>query len=454
MSTVTVGAIADPQAQRDRWVRAAWVAALGAVIAGPALLWLAVAPVAPMWDRLSVVTGLFALTALVCATIVPSRIRSLNRAFGIESVLEVHRFLGVSTAVLTLAHLACVVARDPSNIALLNVAAAPGRAVAAVVASVSMIVLIGAAAMRRRLRLPYDVWRFTHVALSALAVVAAVLHVWWLDHAVRNAAMFSALVLLAVAVGGVVAYRWVWRSLLDPTTEFLVQEVRFESPTVSTLVLAPRDRETGTGNWVFAPGQFAWLRVQRSVAAEEHPFTIASSAHLGCTEFTVRHTGDFTRTLRSLPPGSPVWVDGPHGAFTSDIGVCGGIVMIAGGVGITPMMSMLRTAADRGDRRPYRMIAVAASPEDLLFREELGFLRGTLDLEVTEVLRQPRDGWDGHTGDLGVGLLAMVLRTVARPDDLDYFVCGPPGLVTDAMDVLDALDVAPARVHTELFDFV
>jgi 3-phenylpropionate/trans-cinnamate dioxygenase ferredoxin reductase subunit len=100
------------------------------------------------------------------------------------------------------------------------------------------------------------------------------------------------------------------------------------------------------------------------------------------------------------------------------------------------------------------LIVVAGSPEDLLFREELGFLRATLDLEVTEVMRRPRDGWSGHTGELNVGLFAMVLRTVARPDDLDYFVCGPPGLVTGAMDVLDGLDVVPSRVHTELFDFV
>ncbi|MDN5860295.1 MAG: ferric reductase-like transmembrane domain-containing protein [Pseudonocardia sp.] len=461
MSTESIGALADPHDERERWVRGAWVAALGVVIVGPALLWLAVesqwrgaaSPVS-VWDRLSVITGLFALSALVCATVVPSRIRSLNRAFGIESVIEVHRFLGITAVALTLVHLAAVVALDPANILLLNVATAPGRAVAAVLATVSLVLLVGAAALRKRLRLPYDVWRFTHVGLAALTFVAAVLHVWWLNNTIRHAAMLATLVLLVVAVGGVAAYRWVWRGLLDPTTEFLVREVRFESPTVSTLVLAPRDQEMGTGNWEFAPGQFAWLRLRRSVAAEEHPFTIASSAHLGCTEFTVRHAGDFTRTLRTLPPGSPVWVDGPHGAFTSDIGECGGFVLIAGGVGITPMMSMLRTAADRRDRRPYRMIVVAGAPEDLLFREELGFLRSTLDLEVTEVLRRPRDGWDGHTGGIGVELLAMVLRTVARPDDVDFFVCGPPGIVTDAMNVLDTFDVAPARVHTEFFDFV
>jgi 3-phenylpropionate/trans-cinnamate dioxygenase ferredoxin reductase subunit len=428
---------------------------LGVAIAGPALLWLAAAPVLPLWERLSILSGLFALSALVCAAVLPSRIRALNRAFGIESVMEVHRFLGVVTAVLVLAHLACVVAADPANVALLDLLAAPARAVAASGATAALVVMVGAAALRQRLRLDYEWWRWMHVLLGATVLVLSAMHIWLLDNLVRDGVMRLVFGLLLATVVWVAGYRWIWRTLLDPATEFVVTQVRAESPSVSTLVLEPRGgRHAFTHSWAFAPGQFAWLRLQRTITAEEHPFTIASSAHLHTTEFTIRHNGDFTRALRSLPPGSPVWVDGPHGAFTNDIGECGGFVLIAGGVGITPMMSMLRTAADRGDKRPYRMITVAGTPEDLLFREELGFLRATLDLEVTEVLRRPRDGWDGHTGDLGVSLLAMVMRTVDDPADLDYFICGPPGLVTDALNVLDAIDVAPARVHTELFDFV
>jgi ferredoxin-NADP reductase len=97
---------------------------------------------------------------------------------------------------------------------------------------------------------------------------------------------------------------------------------------------------------------------------------------------------------------------------------------------------------------------VASSPEDLLFRDELAELRFHLDLVVTEVLRRPHDGWDGYTGDIGAGLLSMVLPEGQHPDDLDFFICGPPALVTDALSALDTLGVAPARVHTEQFDFV
>jgi 3-phenylpropionate/trans-cinnamate dioxygenase ferredoxin reductase subunit len=437
--------------QQDRRLHTAWLSGLTAVIAGPALLWLAVAPAASVRGRVSVVTGLLALSALVCAAVLPSRIRSLNRVFGIESVMECHRFLGTAAAVLTLAHLAAVVALDPTNVALIDIMTAPDRAVAGVTSMIALIVLVSSEALRRRLRVPYDLWRIVHVALSALVIVTAALHVWWLDHLVRIESLDVVFALLVAAIVGVGFHRWVWRAKLDPSTEFIVHEVRPESPTVSTLVLTPRARDDDAA-WEFAPGQFAWLRLERTLLAAEHPFTIASSAHDGRTEFTIRHAGDFTRALRTLSPGTPVWVDGPHGAFTNDIGG-GGFVLVAGGVGITPMMCMLRTAADRGDRRPYRLIVVAGSPADLLFRAELGFLRGLLDLEVTEVLRRPCEGWVGHTGDLGVGLVAMVLRTVACPDDLDWFLCGPPRLVGDVLAVLEALEVAPARVHTELFDF-
>jgi predicted ferric reductase len=261
--------------------------------------------------------------------------------------------------------------------------------------------------------------------------------------------------LFAAVVVVVFGYRWVWRALYDSSTEFRVREIRQENPTVSTLVLEPRQGRHGSSEcWAFAPGQFAWIRLDRSVTAQEHPFTIASSAHDGCTEFTIRHSGDFTRAIRRLPPGAPVWVDGPHGAFTNDVGECSGFVLVAGGVGITPMMSMIRTAAHRGDPRPYRLVVVASAPEDLLFRTELAQLRHYLDLEVTEVLRRPHSSWSGRTGGIDTHLMGVVLAGVDQVDDLDYFICGPPAMVSDAMGVLDEMGVAPVHVHTEQFDFV
>jgi predicted ferric reductase len=447
----------------QRLLRVAWLWGFGAIVIAPSALWLVSPREVPgfglagttLWSNLSVLTGMLLLSTLVCTIILPSRLRSLNRAFGIESVIEIHRFLGVASAVLVLVHLACVVAANPANLALLNFPNAPGRAQAATLATVSLVGLVLLAIMKRKLHLSYEVWRWSHLMLAVSVLIFSAGHVYLLNKTVREPAMAAVFVLFIAVVLAIFGYRWAWRSWFDPSTEFLVREVRRENATVSTLVLEPRRQAGGQADsWAFAPGQFAWIRLDRSVTAEEHPFTIASSAHNETTEFTIKHAGDFTRVVRQLPPGSPVWVDGPHGAFTCEHSEGSGLVLVAGGVGLTPMMSMIRTAAHRGDNRAYRLIVVASAPTDLLFREELAELRRYIDLEVTEVLRRPTDGWQGPTGGITIGLLSMVLRTVEQPGDLDYFICGPPSMVDDAMEVLDDLGVVPDRVHTEQFDFV
>lgn len=434
----------------QRVVRLGWLAFFAAVFAVPTGVRLATTLAEPVWRQLADVTGLLALSGLVCAAVLPSRVRSLTRAFGIEDVIDVHRFIGVASGVLVLVHLACIVAMNPMQVALLDWALNGPPAKAASIATAALVMLVALAAARRRLNQRYEVWRWMHVLLAIAVLVGSALHVFWLGHLVNQRSMQLTFVLLLLAVGAVLAHRWVWRTLLDPSTEFVVAEIRRESDSVTTVSLAARDGSDA--EWDFAPGQFAWLRLDRTVTGEEHPFTIASSPHLpGRVEFTIRHAGDFTRSIHRLRPGQPVWVDGPHGSFTSDVKACEGVVMIAGGVGITPMMSMVRAAADRGDPRPHRLVVVARSHEDLLFRDELGYLREELDLEVTEVLRRPHPGWDGHTGEINVGLLTAVLGA-DQHGWLDYFLCGPPGLVTDTLAALEALGVPGERIHTEQFD--
>ncbi|MGH3794348.1 MAG: ferredoxin reductase family protein [Pseudonocardiaceae bacterium] len=437
--------------------RTLWATTFVAVLLAPLLLGLWTGDGSSVPSELSVGVGVLATSALVCAVVLPSRLRSLTQTFGIEQVINIHRYVGLIAALLVVAHLALVVVADPSSTALLNVDVAPNRARAATGATVALGALIGLTLLRKHLKHRYEVWRWVHLALAGSVLVLTGLHIWLLNHLVRDVAMRVWFTALAVAVLGVLAYRWVWRPVFGARSEYVVREIRPETDTVSTLVIEPRRprHRQGCRSLEFAAGQFAWLRLDPSVTAQEHPFTIASSAHLGVwTEFTIRHTGDFTRDLGRLQPGSPVWVDGPHGAFTVDLDRTTGLVLIAGGVGITPMMSMLRTLAHRHDRRPHRLVVVARTIDDLLFRTEIGRLQEQLDLTVVELLRQPPQGWTGATGSVDEGLLAGLLPGSFRRNQLDYFICGPPAMVTDVLMALDVLDVPHPRIHTEQFDLV
>ena len=95
--------------------------------------------------------------------------------------------------------------------------------------------------------------------------------------------------------------------------------------------------------------------------------------------------------------GRRVYIDGPYGAFT--IGNPADMhVLIAGGIGITPMMSMIRTLADQGDKRPVILLYGSKDWESITFREELEAMEGRLNLTVVHVLANPPDGMGRRTG--------------------------------------------------------
>ena len=177
---------------------------------------------------------------------------------------------------------------------------------------------------------------------------------------------------------------------------YRVSEVRKERGDTTTLVMQP----DGHAGFRFTPGQFGWLTLWGSpFKITGHPFSFSSSAEVadGRVEMTIRNLGDFTSAIHEVPVGQRVYLDGPYGAFT--IGNPADMhVLIAGGVGITPMMSMIRTLADRGDKRPVILLYGSKDWESITFREELEALKARLDLTIVHVLSESAGRLDGRAG--------------------------------------------------------
>jgi predicted ferric reductase len=256
------------------------------------------------------------------------------------------------------------------------------------------------------------------------------------------------ILVLGLVVAGAVAlfYLRVGRPFAASGRAYRLREARAERGGATTLALEAIDHPGAT----FSPGQFAWLKLgDAPYALTEHPFSYSSSAaRPGTPEFTLKAVGDFTEGVRELTPGSPVVLDGPHGSFRPPRPAAG-YLLIAGGIGITPVMSLLRTLADADDRRPLTLIYANRSWEEVTFREELDGLRGRLDLRVIHVLSDPPAGWTGESGRLGAELLERALP----PDALErnHFVCGPPAMVDFVVAELARLGVDAGSVHAERF---
>ncbi len=411
-----------------------WTALTVLVLVGPVVLTAWRSEGRPLSVAL-VAVGVVALVTTGVAMTAPSRIRGLTAAFGIDRVIAGHRWLGIVAIAAALIHLVIAVVRSPK---LLNPFAASLSIQWGWLAMAAMLTVGLVAAVGRRSGRRYELWAGVHVLLAAAAIVLAALHLLWLGHLVSDPVLRLVLSALALALLAVLFLRWVWRPLFSANGAYVVYGVRPEGPSTATLVLAPVHLHRGLR---FHPGQFVWLRLRRSVlGTEEHPFTIASSARVtGRMELTVRDSGDFSATLAALPTGARVWLDGPHGAFTS-APEAPGLVLVAGGVGITPMMSMLRTLAESGDGRTHRLV-VAQRPDEPLFEPELASLARRLDLHVTRTAGRRVD--------------APMLHGVLPPEPvrhrLDYFVCGSPSLLAGSLAALEQLGVPAERVNTEQF---
>ena len=149
--------------------------------------------------------------------------------------------------------------------------------------------------------------------------------------------------------------------------------------------------------------------------------------------------------------GALVYVDGPYGAFSCDRHAdASGFLFIAGGIGIVPIMSMLRALADRADKRPIWLFYANRLWQHTVFPEELAELSQRLPLRVVHILGEPPADWMGERGLLSLALLRRHLPRV--PAGVHGFVCGPRPMIKIAERALQELEVPLARVHSEIFD--
>ncbi len=430
-----------------------WIGAYLVVITAP-LFVLLVGPVPPpggFWWDFAMALGFAALAMMGVQFILTARFRRTTMPFGIDIVYYFHRFLAIFALAIAVLHYLIIRIDNPATLGVANPAEAPTHMSAGRAALALFALLVASSLARRRFRIDYDLWRWTHALIATIAFVLALWHVvgtgYYIDTDWKQA-LWTGYGLFWIALIGHVRLVRPWLTLRKP---YRVAEVRRERGDAYTLVLEPE----GHGGMRFQPGQFAWLTLGASpYALREHPFSIASSAaRAGTIEFGIKAVGDFTRSVMNAAPGQQAFLDGPYGAFSTDRhSQAPGYVFVAGGVGIAPVMGMLRTLADCGDRRPLVLFYGNRRWERALYREELEMLAARLDLRVVHILGEPPEGWDGERGMLTRAMLERLLP--ADRAQLHYFVCGPTAMTQSAEAWLAALDIRSAQIHSELFEWV
>ncbi|MFH1806336.1 MAG: ferric reductase-like transmembrane domain-containing protein [Pseudomonadota bacterium] len=407
--------------------------------------------IAPLLGR---AFGGVALSMMLLQFVTSGRFEMISGRIGLDHTMAFHRLAAVSVLLLIILHVLGFAMRQPDQMPVEILMRFAGyilnsRFLTGSLAALFLMVIVGVGKYCRR-DFPYPVWRISHGVLAVLAVVLAIGH--GVSHARLFAggagmAMFAVLVVLAA---GSVVVVYIWRPVMAFRHGFRVERVRQLSPTIADLTLiAP----TGT-RFDFAAGQFCWITRNGHHTVTDNPFSMASiSSDLPRLRFLIRNAGDMSGSVAGLTPGTLMGVDGPHGNFTLNASQDGPVLLLAGGIGVAPILGLLRALATSGDRRPVRVLVAAKTAEDHVVRDEILAFAQQLDLQVIFLVEQDAGASSGFEAGMCKG--AHIARLIGDDDpaQVTACVCGPSAMMDHVTGLLLRAGVLADHIITERFDF-
>jgi predicted ferric reductase len=310
---------------------------------------------------------------------------------------------------------------------------------AAIAAIVIIMLVVTSSLPPIKRRLPYDAWHGGHLAMY-VAIGLASLHQTGGAEMLKQPWWRSYWMALHVAVIGALVVFRVARPVFNLARHrFRIDRVILESDDVTSVYLTGRYLE----RFSFRAGQYANVAFLTKGLWAPHPFSFSAAPNGQFLRISIKAVGDFTGRVRQLRPGSLVLVEGPLGAFTASTSIGEKYLMIAGGIGITPIRALVESLAAGG--HDVVLVYGARTVDDLVLARELRALTPRCHFVVS----QAADSDAGY--ERGRIDRAMLERLVADVPDREAFVCGPPPMMKGVIGTLRALGLRESRIHYERF---
>ncbi|GAB2855305.1 ferredoxin reductase family protein [Actinocorallia aurea] len=389
------------------------------------------------------ITGLLAGYGAAVLVILMARVPALERGVGADRLARWHAFGGRCTWTLACCHTVLIIAgyamtarTDPVSETVTVVFDYPEMLKGTL--GFLLLVVVGVTSARAaRARMPYEIWHLVHMG-TYLALFLA------FSHQLALGAQFLAAPAakgfwygLYLGAAGLI----LWFRFLVPVRSALRHRMRVaavveEAPGVHSVHVSGRRLDELN----IEPGQFfRWRFAAPRLRWAANPYSLSAPARPDLMRITVKTAGDHSRAIAGLAPGTRVWAEGPYGALTPSRGRGERSLLIAGGVGVTPLRALFETLP--GDAS---LIYLARTPADLALRRELDAIARRDGRCVHYFVDEPRS----HS----LPLTATALRAVV-PDlaERDVYLCGPPGMADVARTALRSAGVPRRRIHEESF---
>jgi predicted ferric reductase len=384
--------------------------------------------------------------------VLAARLRWFERPFGLNMLFDFHKTMAVVAVLLILAH-PLLLALDSGEGSLILGPNIPWPIWLGRIALLVLLLHALLALFRFVIKLNYQTWRFIHDMGAVIVSPLVFFHSW---NAGGDLALLPMKVFwCALALAAIGAFLWqrLVRPLMLGRRLYEVTDVRQEAHNVWSITWKP---PSGTPRLDFLPGQFHFITFYRSgnLPVEEHHWTISSSPTAeGTLTSSIKESGDFTASIGKTKPGDKALVHGPFGRFCyllhpeeKDL------VFIAGGIGITPLMSMLRHMRDTRSDRRVMLLYANRTEADIAFRSEIDAIKAQAHprLQVVHVLSHPAPDWQGETGLIDLPRIERFCGSDLAAHG--FYLCMPPPAMRGIAASLRGAAVPPKRIHFEKFN--
>ncbi len=398
--------------------------------------------------------GLIGFMILMLQFLVAARIKWIERTFGLDILIRYHKSMALVAAGFLIFH-PILLATGHRSWRLLIGLDLPWPIWVGKAALVLLLVQVLISLYQGRVGLTFEKWRIGHDVGAAVLLVFIFLHSWLVGDDLELFAMQILWFCISLLAAGVFIYHRFIRPSRLRSRPYRVEAVLKETQDVWTVELAaPPGEHIGD----YLPGQFHFLTFFRApgLPEEEHHWTISSSpTQKDGISSTIKASGDFTKTIGQTQPGDTAAVHGPFGRFSyvlhpeeKDL------VFLVGGIGITPVMAMLRHMQDVGDDRSVILLYANKYADQIVFREELNEIAagGRPNLTLVHVLSRPDSEWAGEKGHLD----RERIETYCKPnlEAKSFYICGPKKMAEEIITTLKDMGIPKARIHQEMFSFL
>lgn len=397
---------------------------------------------AEAWESAGALTGLLATAVALIGIAFAARTHRFERAIGLDRALLWHRWMGEAAALLLVAHIVATLiaytSRTSLSDAIIQLTGEEQYMAMATVGAAGMLLITVLSLGFIRRHLAYETWYFIHLLIYA-ALVLALFHEIYLgsDLAFDPLARAFWIAVTAIVLLMVVVSRWgrAIRSILRPLTVLSVTPL---NDVAASIELGGRN----VADLRAAAGQFALLRpLTRQLVWQPHPYSISAAPRVDRIRFTIKALGGASELMTHLPVGTKVAIEGPYGTKIYEELRGNKLLLIAGGVGIAPVRSLLEDFDS--DAEPV-VIYRARRPEEIVHYDELVDLAASRRGRIIPVV--------GRTSHLDVGnpFDPDVMRTLV-PDVAERVavVCGSQPMINAAYQCLRACGVDPEDIHFE-----